>query len=81
MCLGIPGQVVRPLEGYGGQLAVVDVSGAQRNVNIGLLDGDPLRPGEWVIVHMGFAMQRTDAAGAAAALAGLRLLGSGEEQP
>ena len=37
MCLGIPGQVMRMLEGYGGQLALVDVAGEARKVNIGML--------------------------------------------
>ncbi|RMI28582.1 HypC/HybG/HupF family hydrogenase formation chaperone [Nocardia stercoris] len=78
MCLGIPGQVVEILDGYHGQLALVDVSGEQRKVNIGLLQDDPVRPGEWVIIHMGLAVERTDAAGARAALAGLELMGRGE---
>ncbi|MCP2289720.1 HypC/HybG/HupF family hydrogenase formation chaperone [Nocardia amikacinitolerans] len=79
MCLGIPGRVVRMAEGYHDQVALVDVSGETRKVNIGMLDDGPVRPGEWVIIHMGFAVERTDEAGAAEALAGLRLLGSGEE--
>ncbi|MGW4353240.1 HypC/HybG/HupF family hydrogenase formation chaperone [Nocardia sp. NPDC004582] len=79
MCLGIPGRVVGPVEGYHGQIALVDVSGERRTVNVGLLEDDPAGPGDWVIIHMGFAVEKTDEAGAAAALAGLRLLGSGEE--
>ncbi|TQM33289.1 HypC/HybG/HupF family hydrogenase formation chaperone [Nocardia bhagyanarayanae] len=79
MCLGIPGRVVRMAEGYHDQVALVDVSGETRKVNIGMLDEGPVRPGEWVIIHMGFAVERTDEAGAAEALAGLRLLGRGEE--
>jgi hydrogenase expression/formation protein HypC len=79
VCLGIPGQVVEVLDGYNGQLALVDVSGERRKVNIGLLQDDPVRPGEWVIIHMGLAVERTDAAGARAALAGLELMGRGEE--
>ena len=38
MCLGIPGQVVEIVDGYGGQLALVDVEGARRQVNIGMLE-------------------------------------------
>ncbi|MET8779262.1 HypC/HybG/HupF family hydrogenase formation chaperone [Nocardia sp. NPDC050713] len=79
MCLGIPGRVVQMAEGYHDQVALVDVSGQTRKVNIGMLDDGPVRPGEWVIIHMGFAVERTDEAGAAEALAGLRLLGRGEE--
>lgn len=78
MCLGIPGRVVRILEGYHGQIAAVDVSGQQRNVNIGLLDDDPVGPGDWIIIHMGLAVERTDEEGARVALSGLRTMGSGE---
>jgi hydrogenase expression/formation protein HypC len=77
MCLGIPGQVVRMLDGYGGQLALVDVAGEQRKVNIGMLPEETFAPGDWVIIHMGFVLEKTDAAGAAAALDGLKLMGSG----
>ncbi|WP_063057728.1 HypC/HybG/HupF family hydrogenase formation chaperone [Nocardia sienata] len=79
MCLGIPGRVVAVPDGYHRQIAVVDVSGEQRRVNIGLLTDDPARPGDWVVIHMGFAVEKTDAAGAAEAMAGLRLLGRGEQ--
>ncbi|MEU4429396.1 HypC/HybG/HupF family hydrogenase formation chaperone [Nocardia rhamnosiphila] len=79
MCLGIPGRVVAVPDGYYRQIAVVDVSGEQRRVNIGLLEDDPVRPGDWVVIHMGFAVEKTDAAGAAEAMAGLRLLGRGEQ--
>ncbi|MFE3193846.1 HypC/HybG/HupF family hydrogenase formation chaperone [Nocardia sp. NPDC059240] len=77
MCLGIPGLVVEILDGYHDQIALVDVSGEQRKVNIGLLEESPARPGDWVIIHMGLAVEKTDAAGAAAALDGLRLLRDG----
>jgi hydrogenase expression/formation protein HypC len=75
MCLGIPGQVVDKVEGYGGQLALVDVEGAQRKVNIGMLEDQTLEPGDWVLIHMGFAVERVDEAGAQRALAGLELMG------
>ncbi|WP_426995956.1 HypC/HybG/HupF family hydrogenase formation chaperone [Pseudarthrobacter sp. N5] len=75
MCLGIPGQVVELVEGYGDQLALVDVAGVRRNINIGLLDEGPLEPGMWVIIHMGFALERVDAAGAEKAMRGLELMG------
>ncbi|HKN44388.1 MAG TPA: HypC/HybG/HupF family hydrogenase formation chaperone [Propionibacteriaceae bacterium] len=77
MCLGIPGQVIEMLEGYGGQLALVDVSGAPRKINIGMLELDQqdLAPGDWVLIHMGFAVERTDATGAEQALQGLELMG------
>jgi hydrogenase expression/formation protein HypC len=79
MCLGIPGQVLHMLEGYGGQLALVDVAGEPRKVNIGMLPEETFEAGDWVVIHMGFAVEKTDKAGADAALAGLRLMGSGTE--
>ncbi len=82
MCLGIPGQVISMVEGYGGQLAVVDVAGGRRRVNIGMLPDETFDAGDWVIIHMGFVVEKTDAQGAAAAMAGLRLMGSGlDEDP
>lgn len=75
MCLGIPGRVVRRLEGYGDQLALVDVAGVERKINIGLLDDGPLPEGSWVLIHMGFALERVDAAGAERAMSGLELMG------
>ncbi len=77
MCLGIPGQVVEMVEGYGGQLALIDVAGAARRVNIGMLELDEqqLAPGDWVLIHMGFAVEKVDAAGAEKAMAGLEMMG------
>jgi hydrogenase expression/formation protein HypC len=77
MCLGIPGQVIQLLEGYGGQLALVDVSGAPRKINIGMLqlDQQDLAPGDWELIHMGFALELIDEAEAQEALAGLELMG------
>jgi hydrogenase assembly chaperone HypC/HupF len=74
VCLGIPGQVVELLEGYGGQLALVDVEGARRKVNVGMLEAPP-GPGAWVLIHLGFAVEVVDAAGAEAAMSGLELMG------
>ena len=77
MCLGIPGQVVEVLTEHGGELAMVDVQGARRRINLGLLeqDDDPPAPGDWVLIHMGFALERIDEAEARQALAGLELMG------
>jgi hydrogenase maturation protein HypF len=74
MCLGIPGRVVSLVEGYAGQLALVDVEGAQRQVNVGMLE-EPPEPGAWVLIHMGFAVEVIDADRAATALSGLELMG------
>ena len=54
MCLGIPGEVIELCEHE--DLAVVAVEGVKRMINIGLLDG--LAPGDWVLVHLGFALER-----------------------
>lgn len=78
MCLGIPGQVIDRVVGYGDQLILVDVVGGHRKVNIGMLedaDQAALRPGDWVVIHMGFVIERVDEAGAERAMAGLELMG------
>ncbi len=58
MCLGIPGEIVRM--GEHEDLAVVDVEGVQRLINIGLLADEGLLPGDWVLVHLGFALERVE---------------------
>ncbi|HEX6759743.1 MAG TPA: HypC/HybG/HupF family hydrogenase formation chaperone [Propionibacteriaceae bacterium] len=80
MCLGIPGQVVEVLAGHEGQLGLVDVQGARRRINLDLLDLDQeaLNPGDWVLIHMGFAMERIDEEAARETLAGLELMGRPE---
>ena len=74
MCLGIPGRVVEIVPGYADQLALVDVVGAQRRVNVGMLDKPP-SPGDWLLIHMGFALEIIDAAQAEQAMEGLELVG------
>ncbi len=77
MCLGIPGQVVRTVDGTAGQVALVDVEGSQRKVNVGMLDHQGLDPGDWVLIHLGFAVERMDPDEAFEARAGLEHLGRG----
>jgi hydrogenase assembly chaperone HypC/HupF len=79
MCLGIPGRVVAMVPGYGDQLALVEVEGATRKVNIGLLD-EPPAPGQWVLLHMGFAVETTDGAGAEQAMTGLEMMGRSRDE-
>ncbi|GAA0360348.1 HypC/HybG/HupF family hydrogenase formation chaperone [Microbispora corallina] len=67
MCLGIPGEIVEILPGHT-DLAKVDVSGVRRAVNVGLLDGETLRPGDWILIHVGFALSKIDEDEAKAAL-------------
>jgi len=74
MCLGIPGQVVQLLDSHE-HLAAVDVSGVSRTVNIGLLEDEDVQPGDWVLIHVGFALSKIDEREASLALASLQLLG------
>ncbi len=74
MCLGIPGQVIELVDANN-QLAKVEVAGVRRNINIGLLDDVAIEPGDWVLIHVGFAMAVIDEAEAARALEGLQLMG------
>ncbi|MFH7244753.1 MAG: HypC/HybG/HupF family hydrogenase formation chaperone [Spirulina sp.] len=71
MCLGIPGQI-QSISDPVNQLAIVDISGVRRPVNIAcIVDEDhPLEScvGEWVLVHVGFALNRIDPDEAAATL-------------
>jgi hydrogenase expression/formation protein HypC len=75
MCLAIPGEVVELLPGNDDQLAMVEVVGVRRRINVGLLEGEPLRPGDWVLIHVGFAMSKVDEQEAAEALRMLELMG------
>jgi hydrogenase expression/formation protein HypC len=60
MCLAIPGQIVEMVD-EPNRLAKIDVAGVRRNVNIGLLDGDGgVEPGDWVLIHVGFALSKID---------------------
>ncbi len=74
MCLGIPGQLVSLHETHE-HLARVDVSGVIRVINIGLLEDESVQPGDWVLIHVGFAMSKIDEDEAALALASLQLMG------
>jgi hydrogenase expression/formation protein HypC len=74
MCLGIPGQVTELLEIHE-HLARVDVAGVGRVINIGLLEDEDVRPGDWILIHVGFAMSKIDEDEARRALEGLQLLG------
>ena len=81
MCLAIPGQVVEVVDEVN-RLAKVDVAGVQRNVNIGLLDadGDPAAPGDWVLIHVGFALSKVDEEEARSTLSMLEGMGADYEQ-
>lgn len=80
MCLAIPGQVIEFVD-EPNRLAKVDVAGVQRNVNVGLLqDGDAPEVGDWVLIHVGFALSKVDEAEAHATLRLLQEMGEAYEQ-
>jgi hydrogenase expression/formation protein HypC len=82
MCLAIPAQVVEFVDEER-RLALVDIAGLRRNVNVGLLDDDDgggARPGDWVLIHVGFALSKVDEEEAHATLRLLEQMGSDFEQ-
>jgi hydrogenase expression/formation protein HypC len=78
MCLGIPGVVVE-IRTDQPDLAMVDVSGVKRAINIGLLADEQIVPGEWVLIHVGFALSKIDEDEAQAALDFLKGMGQAYE--
>jgi hydrogenase expression/formation protein HypC len=81
MCLAIPGRVIEYVD-EPNRLARVDVAGVVRTVNVGLLDrdGDAAEPGDWVLIHVGFALSRVDELEAAATLRMLQGMGADYEK-
>ena len=82
MCLAIPGRIIEVVD-EANRLAKVDVAGVQRNVNIGLLDNEydgGANPGDWVLIHVGFALSKIDEEEAHATHALLKQMGADYEQ-
>jgi hydrogenase expression/formation protein HypC len=81
MCLGIPGRIVELVDDDL-QLAKAEVSGVRRNINIGLVNGDDERVqvGDWVLIHVGFALSKIDEAEAQSTLGILEQIGAAYEQ-
>jgi hydrogenase expression/formation protein HypC len=77
MCLAIPGQVVAL--GPEPHLAVVEVSRVRRKINIDLLKDQPVAVGDWVLIHVGFAMTRISDRDAQEQLRLLKMLGEDED--
>jgi hydrogenase expression/formation protein HypC len=77
MCLAIPGQIVSI--GPEAHLAVVEVSKVRRKINIDLLKEDALAIGDWVLIHVGFAMTKISDADAVEQLRLLAMLGEDEQ--
>ncbi|MGH3002513.1 MAG: HypC/HybG/HupF family hydrogenase formation chaperone [Gaiellaceae bacterium] len=81
MCLAVPGQVVEIVD-EANRLAQIEIAGVRRTVNIGLLDvdGASAGPGDWVLVHVGFALSMVDEDEAHATLRLLQEMGDAYEQ-
>ncbi|MCW3006471.1 MAG: hydrogenase assembly chaperone hypC/hupF [Solirubrobacterales bacterium] len=81
MCLAIPGQVLEYVD-EDNRLARVDVAGVHRTINVALLDADgvSVAVGDWVLIHVGFALSKVDEAEAEATLSLLRSMGADFEQ-
>lgn len=74
MCLAIPGLIVELLDGPNA-MAIVDVVGVKRRIDLGLLEDDPALPGDWVLIHVGFAMSKISESDAREQMELLRMLG------
>jgi hydrogenase expression/formation protein HypC len=74
MCLGIPGQILEFVDEEN-FIAKVDVSGVRRNVNVALVTLEGIAPGDWVLIHVGFAMSKIDEKEAAETLSLLNGMG------
>ncbi len=83
MCLGIPGQIIR-IDDAAKKLATVDISGVKRQINIACIvsEDHPVDAcvGDWVLVHVGFAMSRIDEREAAETLKILTELGEAQAE-
>jgi len=78
MCLGIPGQIVEFVD-EANDLAKVEISGVRRNISVALVRPDGIALGDWVLVHVGFAMSKIDEDEAQETLKMLRELGDAYE--
>jgi hydrogenase expression/formation protein HypC len=75
VCLAIPGRIVEFLSGNADQLALVDVVGVKRKINIGLMEDEDLQVGDYILIHVGFAMSKINESEAAEALSMLEMMG------
>lgn len=74
MCLGIPGQIIDIVDDAN-SIAKVEVSGVRRNVSVALVRPDGIGPGDWVLIHVGFAMSKIDENEARETMQALQYLG------
>jgi hydrogenase expression/formation protein HypC len=75
MCLAIPGRIVEITSDDSQESALVDVVGVRRKIDLGLLSEDKPSPGDWVLIHVGFAMSKISEADANDQMNTLRMLG------
>lgn len=74
MCLGIPGKIIDMVDETN-SIAKVDVSGVKRNVNIALVRPEGITPGDWVLIHVGFAMSKINEDEARETMKALQMMG------
>ena len=79
MCLAIPGKIVEMVDAEN-HIAKVDVGGVRRNVNIGMFDDGEVTIGDYVLIHVGFAMSKIDEKQAAETLRLLKEIGEYETE-
>jgi hydrogenase expression/formation protein HypC len=77
MCLAIPGKIIE-ISPDNPDTALVDVVSVRRKVDLGLLQEDRPRPGDWVLIHVGFAMSKISEKDAHDQMQTLRILGEVE---
>jgi hydrogenase expression/formation protein HypC len=74
MCLGIPGHIIEIVDDAN-NIAKVEVSGVKRNVSVALVRPEGIAPGDWVLIHVGFAMSKIDENEARETMQALLLMG------
>jgi len=77
MCLAIPGKIIE-ITSDATHTALVDVVGVRRKVDLGLLEDDQAKPGDWVLIHVGFAMSKISEQDAQDQMRTLEMLGEAE---
>lgn len=80
MCLAIPGKIIEisTVNQDSRDSAVVDVVGVRRRIDLGLLQDDRPQPGDWVLIHVGFAMSKISEQDAMDQMNTLRMLGEAD---
>ncbi|HUJ32193.1 MAG TPA: HypC/HybG/HupF family hydrogenase formation chaperone [Candidatus Acidoferrum sp.] len=77
MCLAIPAKIIE-ISTENDNLALVDVAGVRRHVDLGLLEDDRPKPGDWVLIHVGYAMTKISEQDATEQMRILEMLGESE---